>query len=48
MCGCEPGYTCTRCADTPADPAYLDHDPRDDEQRERAARERDNEAGRAS
>jgi hypothetical protein len=35
MCGCEPGYTCTRCADTPADPRYLDEDPRDDEQRDR-------------
>jgi len=22
MCGCEPGFTCTRCRDTPDDPRY--------------------------
>lgn len=31
MCGCEPGFTCTQCVDTPFDPAYLDkaHEPMD-------------------
>lgn len=37
MCACEPGYLCPRCADTPADPRYLDDDPRDDEARARVA-----------
>jgi hypothetical protein len=27
MCGCEPGFTCTRCQGTPADPFYLDDEP---------------------
>lgn len=29
MCGCEPGFTCSRCADTPHDPRYEDAEPRD-------------------
>ena len=27
MCGCDWGFTCSRCAGTPFDPAYMDSDP---------------------
>lgn len=30
MCSCEPGWLCSRCAGTVADPAYLLNDPESD------------------
>lgn len=27
MCSCDVGFTCSRCAGTPFDPAYMDGDP---------------------
>jgi hypothetical protein len=37
MCGCDGHYVCPRCAGTPADPIYVEDDPRDDFEQERDA-----------